>query len=723
MTQEEIFGKGIWIGNGDDNTFPIIRDVFEYFEGETAEINILGFASFVLFINGERVHDEWFLPLNSEFEPRNQPEGEVLGHRAYVEKFDITKFLKPGRNVIAVMLGNGWYNERLYTYMSSRYPYGRKKVCWKISFSRGAFTREAVSSPNAVWVPSYVTENLLATGEAHRYDGFDFTVFTDLDYSGASPVIAEKAPETEYLFTDCPRDRVAETVKPRLIGTNASRIYDIGRNTSAVPVIKGCGKVTVRVGEALKDGKLDPDYIHGQHFDMDFGSEIRTASMLFTWLAFRYIEIEGDGEIEEVKIIYADVPVNSSFTCNNETLNWLYKAYINTQSSNMHYGMPSDCPQVERRGYTGDGQLACRAAMYAFDAKSFYGKWIEDIADGQDRLSGNIQYTAPYVPSGGGPGGWGCAIVQLPYQYWKFFGDDSKIIKHYDKMLRYFDYLEDNSEYDLITSAKAAPNRWGDDRWCLGDWCTPGPVELPAPFVNNYFYIKSLYQVLEIAEYLGKTDDIPILKSRIEARKKATTAAYFNTWDSRFFGARQGANAFALDIGLGNPTTEQKNTVHYEQLGCLDTGIFGTDVVIRHLFETNQGDLAVKLLCAESPRGVGEWKKRGLTTTPEYWVAGRSLSHPMFGAVVSNLFEYILGIRQAKDSSGFKNTIIAPSDTESITSAGGHITTPYGKISVEFETLDNKRSFTVEIPDGISAVFRFKDTEIGLKYGTNKISV
>lgn len=723
MTQKEMFGNGQWIGTGDDDTFPVIRDVFDYYEGETAEINILGFASFVLFINGERAHEEWFLPLNSEFEPRNQPVGEVLGHRAYAEKYDITKFLKPGRNVIAVMLGNGWYNEKVTPFMTNHpdgntHRYGNKKVCWKITFKSGDSQREAVSSLGAVWAPSYVTENLLTTGETHCYKDFDFSVFTDPDFSAVSPVVAEKSPETEFLFTDCPRDRIVETVKPRPVDGNP-HIFDIGRNTTGVPVIRGRGKVSVLVSEDLKDGELNSTYMHRQHFEIDFGSETRTVTMQFTWLAFRYIGIWGDGEIECVNIIYADVPVSSSFNCNNETLNWLYKAYVNTQISNMHYGMPSDCPQTERRGYTGDGQLACRAAMYSLDAKSFYDKWIEDIADGQDKISGNVQYTAPYFPSGGGPGGWGCAIVQLPYQYWKFYGDDSKIVKHYDKILLFLDYLENNCEYDLVTTAKADDK----NRWCLGDWCPPGPVELPAPFVNTYFYVKSLYQTVEIAEYLGKTDDIPLLTSRIEKCKKSMTAVYFNTWDSRFFGSHQGANAFALDIGLGNETTEQKNTMHYEQLGCLDTGIFGTDIVIRHLFETKQGDLAVKLLCAESPRGVGEWKKRGLTTTPEYWVAGRSLSHPMFGAVTSNLFEHILGIKQTNDSSGFKSTVIAPCDTESITSAVGHITTPYGKIAVEFNTENGKRSFTVEIPDGIEAVFKFRNVETVLNSGTNKITV
>ena len=86
----------------------------------------------------------------------------------------------------------------------------------------------------------------------------------------------------------------------------------------------------------------------------------------------------------------------------------------------MHTGIPSDCPHIERRGYTGDGQLVCRAAMDVLDAKDFYRKWIEDIADCQDRLTGHVQYTAPYIRSGGGPGGWGGAACIVPWRYYEF---------------------------------------------------------------------------------------------------------------------------------------------------------------------------------------------------------------------------------------------------------------------------------------------------------------
>ena len=73
------------------------------------------------------------------------------------------------------------------------------------------------------------------------------------------------------------------------------------------------------------------------------------------------------------------------------------------------------------------------------DGEKFYRKWIQDIADCQDSITGHVQYTAPYIPSGGGPGGWGCAIVMVPYVFYRNYGDQEILKELYPQMLHYFD--------------------------------------------------------------------------------------------------------------------------------------------------------------------------------------------------------------------------------------------------------------------------------------------
>ena len=349
--------------------------------------------------------------------------------------------------------------------------------------------------------------------------------------------------------------------------------------------------------------------------------------------------------------------------------------------------------------------------------KKFYAKWIQDISDCQDRVSGHVQYTAPYTRCGGGPGGWGCAIVTLPYEYYKFYGDDRFARELYPQMLRYFDYLEDHSENNLVTSDR-------EGEWCLGEWCTPGPVALPAPFVNNYFYIKSLQRMMEIARAIGKEKDILMFHERIEARRAMTQAAYFNTFDGNFIGNCQGANAFAVDMGIGDERTYRNLVAHYRKTKSYDTGIFGTDIVTRVLFEHGDGDVAAELLMSDSPISYEEMRRRGATTLWEYWpdtTEDRSHNHPMFGAAAVYIFEYLLGIRQEKGVVGFEQVRIAPVLTEKLNRLSGKRRVPTGTIEVSYEKKEEKTEFVIVIPEGLKARFVYGGVECELLAGETRM--
>ena len=56
MNFTEVFGKANWIGTGNDADIPLIFQRFEARRGEAAEITVLGFGVFILYINGVRVH-------------------------------------------------------------------------------------------------------------------------------------------------------------------------------------------------------------------------------------------------------------------------------------------------------------------------------------------------------------------------------------------------------------------------------------------------------------------------------------------------------------------------------------------------------------------------------------------------------------------------------------------------------------------------------------------
>ncbi|MBE6610621.1 MAG: hypothetical protein E7634_08125, partial [Ruminococcaceae bacterium] len=490
--------------------------------------------------------------------------------------------------------------------------------------------------------------------------------------------------------------------------------------------------VTVTFSEAiLPDGNIDPAHCHKQSYSVVSDGAKRTIQPEFTWYGFRYFEVIGNAVPQCVKVVHADIPSSSDFDCDNETLNWIYKTFMHTMLCNMHTGHPSDCPHIERRGYTGDGQLTCHAALSVLDARKFYEKWLQDIADSQDVLSGHIQYTAPYIRSGGGPGGWGCAIVEVPYQMYKHFGDKSILEKYYGNMRRYIDYLEEHSAYGLVVSDKKG-------EWCLGDWCGPNilypdrnitshnqQVILPASMVNTYFMVKSLQTMCEIAKLIGKEEDIAEYTEKIEYRKGAITAAYYNTFDFNFIMNVQGANAFAVDIGLGTANTYKNLVNYYTKLGYYDTGIFATDILTRVLFENGDGELAVDILTNNGDQGFEHWRRNGATTFHEYWDSNRSRSHshPMFGAPVAYIFEYLLGIKQTKDSCGYASLAIEPQAVSRFGRMSGSMKTPNGVVSVSYVKEDGKIKFSIVIPAGTKATFKYVDHECVLNSGTNDIIV
>ena len=705
MAEKITFKHGKLITSGTKN-FPIkISKKFNVANIQKASVTTGCFGTFKIVVNGKKITDDMFLPLNTDFEKRynieygTEPFEEEFAHRLYCPVYDITEFLTDGENTIEFLLAPGFYEF---------YDYGTSKICFEIKLT-DKNNKDCIifSDGTEKYSPVAVKEANMITGETH-----DFTA----DCNEENDVIIADSPETDIYIQDCPADRIAREIKPVYLGNN---IWDAGEIFTGYPVIKSnkAQKITVRYGELLNDdGTLDEMHIYGQHTDYITDNTERLLKPEFTWLCFRYFEVIGDCEVLSCQVVHSNVAVSSDFECSSDTLNWVRKAYIRTQLANMHCGIPSDCPHTERRGYTGDGQLTCAAAMMQLDTYKFYKKWIADICDCQDRKTGHIQYTAPFVPSGGGPGGWGCAIVAVPYEFYKAYGDKSIFNETFPKMLKWFEYMDNHSENELVTSDLPGV-------WCLGDWCAPSQNQLnkmdgmviPKPFVNTYFFVKSMEQFLEICDITGNTEYKAEIEKKIAIKKNAITKEYFNSETGDFADNQQGANAFAVDIGLGDEKTFDNIVKHYTETGMYDTGIFGTDIVTRILFEKGRQDIAFLLLTSEKEISYYNQIQNGATTLLEYWNGVRSQCHPMFGAVTRYLFEYILGIRRKDNIAAYEKIIIEPVCMDLLPEAKGKITTVKGEIAVEY----NKKGIKINIPADTEATLILDKKDFALSQGEN----
>ncbi len=653
MTHEAMFGPAKWVAPSNPCDQPQLRMRFYAADEGAARITICGLGFFQLVLNGTNVSDDLLVPAWTSYEHVIHQDGKRVApdfslHRIYALQYSLD--LQAGDNELLIRLGGGWYR---------KFRYDQVKCCFRIEHPDG---HEIYSGDAMEWSPSHILESEMLKGELHDYR-------TEAHWQAVAVV---DAPRSDFDIQRCPADKVIRKIQPKYLGDG---LYDCGENITGWPVLRMTGKrAKVEYAENI-DGKENygANWRQTDRFRSDATN--RVVHPEFMWHAFRYFKITGKAEPLHVAVVHADIPITANFESNNINLNWLFNAFVRTQLSNMHCGIPSDCPQYEGRGYTGDGQLACDAALLCMDGRAFYTKWMRDIADGQDRKTGHINYTAPFFPSGGGPGGWGCAIAHVPWVYYQYYGDAAPLQDYYPHMRHYLDYLELHSEDNLVVSEEPG-------NWCLGDWCTPGKIEIPEPFVNNYFYIKTLREMQAIAKRIGKEVDILEYQNTEWLKIDAIKRHYYDAETGDFCKNIQGANAFAVDLGLGDNRTLANMVKHYSETRQYDTGIFGTDIVTRVLFDNGYAQLAYDLLAGEGEVSFASIRKLGGTTLWEYWDGERSHSHPMFGAVVRYLFRDLLGITQRPGTVGFKDLIIAPKQIEGL-SCKGYITNANGRIKVE----------------------------------------
>lgn len=732
--------KEHWICGGAGCEAPLFRRSFwldrtERFQ--SARLEICGLGYFLFYINGKRISDQELMPAMTDYasvlgcETTYPVWEERSAHRCRYLSFDLLPYLKAGENVLAVRLGNGWYHqtERI---AEGKFVFGLPKLWFELTLTDADGRQEWIESDRqTLWHPGGLLKNNLFLGEVRDLrkepEGWQYL---DADLSGWKPAQPVHAPETLLEEQTCPPDRVIRKLYPVLIGEyDGRKIYDCRENIAGRVVLSCLGKkgecITVRHAEELAaDGTLDfesaggSDQLQQDHYICD--GRIQTLHPLFCWHGFRYFETEGSCEVLCAEVIHTDVAVTSSFSCSDPVLNWLYEAYIRTQLDNYHGCIPSDCPHRERLGYTGDGQLTAETAMLLLDAKELYRKWYQDILDSQGAETGHIPHTAPFLGGGGGPGGWGCAVYQVPLAWAKIYGDDSLLVQGYDAILRWFDYMDAHSEKGLVV-------REEEGGWCLGDWCFPASEEkeqLPEAFINTFYYLHGLQEMMQISEKMN--NKLPIRFAEREKNvKNAFLDAYFDPETGDFCEGRAAGNAYGLALGLGDERTKKHLVEKYEALGRFDTGIFGTSMLLEQLFSIGAGDLAVRLLTNDSEAAsFAHMKRNGATTLWERWDGRESHNHPMFGACVRLLFTQILGIRMTpsaqppvvnpaqpdvtappaqalKPLNGELQPPAVPGSTQhfsyeirlssqrQLTWAKGSIQTPDGILSVSWELLEN----------------------------------
>jgi len=719
-----------WIGapsfNPDGMTYTpparFFRRVFEISKPAiSARVYVCGLGFYELYLNGEKVGDHVLSPNQTNYDRRDldrlaYPFDDKTVQRVDYLTFDITKSIAAGKNAVGAILGNGWYNQRDRTVEGDMW-YGLPKVIVQLEIDFADGTRQELLS-DETWSVSDagpIVHNGIFSGE--RYDArleMEGWSTQNFDASAWQSAIQVQAPTGLLTAQYSLPDRVVGTIAAVSSVESGPRVtrFDFGQNLAgwARIEIEGVRGTSVPL-QFLEDNRQG--YAQADCYVLKGGSR-ETYEPRFTWHGFRFVDVAGSEELRnrlriEARVVHTDVKDAGDFQCSNVLFNRILHNYRWSQRSNMHCGVPSDCPHRERVGYTGDGHTSAEAAIFNFDMSRFYTKWLRDISDAQNSDTGSVPHSAPFEGGGGGPP-WGSAFVILPWLLYLYYGDRRVLEEHYTGMKRWVEYLKTRTDKDGIVICEEP----GD--WDLGEWATLDRVEIPPALVNTCYYAHVAQLMEKSAAVLGNTQDSAWFHSLADAAATAVNRRFFNQSRAQYWEGRQGANVFPLAFGLV-PQEHKKavldrlaEIIVNENDSHFDTGMFATRLVIKVLTEGGRGDLAYNIMNQQTKPGFGWQIAQGATTLWENWNGENSHNHPMFGGVCEWFYQALAGISPDPQSPGFKHVLIKPYLLGDLSHVEARYRSVHGEIRSSWTKNEEEFNLSLTIPGNCTATVLLPDT-------------
>ncbi|WP_212973308.1 family 78 glycoside hydrolase catalytic domain [Bacillus sp. J14TS2] len=690
-----------WIGSEEEVAAPLFRKQFRAEKMiKQATVYVSGLGYYELYLNGRKIGDHVLVPNWTDYDNRQiegllYPFDDQTSKRVNYIQYSVTEDLIQGENSVGLMLGNGFYNQVERT-VEGKMSYSSPKLILQLAIQYEDGTEECVQSDES-WTCSSgpIVFNNVFYGEIYdaRFEqpGWADIGFDDSAWDNARIV---PAPTGRLVSQLSPPDKIIDMIAPisRTCLKPDVYVFDFGQNISGWVRIRMQGvvgqHVTLRFAEEIGEtGELDmtssggEEQVQSDVYIMK-GEDSELYEPRFVWHAFRYVEVSGYPGIPKIKdldgvVVHAAVDSAGGFNCSDPILNGVQTAYRWSQLTNLHGGVPSDCPHRERLGYTGDGHLSAEAAMYNFDMASFYTKWIEDISDSQNQMTGFVPHTAPFNGGGGGVA-WGSAYVIMPWLMYRIYGDRRILIKHYEGMKRWVKYLSTRNEGGHLVRFEEP------DSWFLGDWCIPGEIELPPILVNNFYYAYINRIMAQVAEVLGLMEDHKLFSALFSDICRSFNEEFFDYDRACYSIGRQGADIFPLVLdcvpdGYVDRVWEHVLQHYQEELDeHLDTGIFGTSFLFELLSERGETDMALRMVLKRDYPGYGYMIENGATTLWESWEGVGSHNHPMFGSVSAWFYKYLAGIVPHPESVAFDRVVLKPFMVKSLDYATASVHTIRG---------------------------------------------
>lgn len=652
--------------------------------------------------------------------------------RVPMQSYDVTSLLKQGKNVIGVVLGDGWYCGHVG--WGKRQGYGAKPELLAdldIELPDGSRTK-IVTDGSWKTATGPILENDLLMGEIHdarkelpgwSAEDYDDSAWTPVETGPARGIILDTI--------DYPGVRQTAELKPEPLGGHR---YDMRQNFSGRIRIRLTAPrdtaLTFRYAEILNpDGSLYTENLRGARATDTYickGGGEETWEPGFTFHGFRYVEVVGlpAGARLEITgiVLHSDTPPAGEFACSNPLLNQLQHNITWGQRSNF-LEVPTDCPQRdERLGWTGDAQVFIRTAAFNMDVRRFFHKWVQDIRDAQNP-SGGVPEVIPavkfYGNEDGGPA-WSDATIICPWTVYLCYGDTEILADHYESMQRYLDFISTEAAIGLIRAHPDSTVYRGYGDWLALDGSGIREGATPKDLIGTAFLAYDASLMARIAGVLGKTADVQKYRALHSEVVKAFQHRYV-TPEGLIAAATQTAYVLSLHFDLVpaevRATTARELVRDIQQRDYhIATGFVGTPYILDVLTREGYLDVAYRLLEQET---FPSWLfpvKNGATTIWERWdgwtpdsgfqdTGMNSFNHYAYGAVGDWMYRHVAGLDLDESDPGYRHVVFQPRPGGSITWANARLQTPQGPAGIAWKIVDGGLEAELTVPENARGTF------------------
>ncbi|MCC7174237.1 MAG: family 78 glycoside hydrolase catalytic domain [Bryobacterales bacterium] len=719
---------GRWIGlprpaglkPGTPLPFPWLRKILplkQPVREATAYVNAQGY--YELYINGKKVDDHLLSPAVSDFSKRN----------LYVTH-DVTGYLKPGDNSIALWLGRGWY-VRGHPGVIHDGPLVRAQV--EVTLADGSSVKVGT---DATWKVRESPLTPLGKGTAfgdyggERYDsrlelpGWNSIALDDSSWQSAElfdpPQVTTAAQMVEP-------NRIMETVKPVKVWEFSPGVYmmQMERNYT--------GWFEFRIPSGLAPGSVvrleyadfppsGTRFANNNQRDeiVVKGNEPQTFCSRFNYHAFGWVRITGlpkPPTLEDAKgyLIHTGYQSAADFESSDDLMNRIYSTVNWTYRCLSLGGYVVDCPHRERLGYGGDAGTSIETGMFNFATGGLYNRWSADWRAAQDP-SGDLPYTAPnYQDQGGGGPMWCGFAVTLPWHLYLQYGDKRALETNYPTMRKWIEFAESKTVDGVMEFYQSFGMRMKEWNF-LGDWVTPRRPGRPdisrdpqsARLINNLHYLYTVQLMAKVAAILDKKEDAARYQARAAALSKTLHQRFFDAGKNVYAGGEQPYLAFPLLLGVVPPQLREtvmrnlEHTILETNSGHIDAGMHGVYFLLKFLMEEDRNDLIYTMASKTDYPSWGDMLRQGATTIWENWSGGSHI-HDTLISVGSWFIQGIGGIRIDEESPGFRRFVIKPAVVGGLTFARTRYRSPYGPIVSNWRLAEGTLHLDVTVPPGTAA--------------------